>query len=536
MDDSRLKNLVNFNFVALVGDLTMIRGREVMCEEQQSNRSSGPDSKLASSSEIEIEKNLNEFTQKEQVDQLAKELNINERKLMRKLDIWIVPPFCLLYFLAFLDRVNISNAKLYGLNEDLGLSSHQFNIALTVFFAPYVLFETISNYCLKLVKPHIWLSLCIFFFGIVTIGMGFVTNFGGLVACRFLLGIFESGSFPGIFYCMGSYYTKHEAQRRFSAFFSVTCLAGGCSGALAYRIGRDLEGVHGISAWQYVFIIEGLFTAGLALVLYFTIADFPEEARFLSDNERLFLKKKLEIHSVDSGFELHNTLKDAVKVLADPLVWIVTLAYFGFIVPAYGYAYFAPTIISQMGYTAMEANRHSIYPWLLAFGLSNILSYFSDRMGRRFVFTAACCLIGITGLSIVLGATSNPNARYAGCFLALSGLYSGMPLLVCWASLNFGGHLRKSIGIGSMIGFGNIGGIISSWIFPDQDSPRFIKGASICIAFNVLALLASLAYYLYCQYLNKAKLTDRYQDRFYKQSNEDQVKQGDRNPRFVYGY
>lgn len=477
-----------------------------------------------------------ELSKDEQVKLLAEKYNVNQRRLMWKIDICVVPAFCLLYFLSFLDRVNISNANLYGLSEDLNLQGNQYNIALTVFFVPYIFFEVLSNYCIKLVKPHIWLSVCILCFGAISIGMGFVKNFGGLVACRFLIGMTEASTFPSLFYLLSSYYHKAEAQTRFSVFFSVTCLAGAASGAIAYRM-QDLEGLANLETWRWIFIIDGIVTCGGAVILFFTVADFPEEARFLKDNEKAFIKRKLEIYSgAESGYEVKNKLSDVARCFSDYLIWIPALAYFGLIIPSYGYAYFAASIIKQMGYTAQSANQHSVYPWLAAFGLNNTLSFISDRCKVRVPFAVCCCLIAIVGLGLILGETNDPNARYAGCFLAASGLYTAMPILVCWSSVNFGGHLRKSVGTAWQIGFGNIGGIIATFIFLSEDAPYYHKGLSISIAFVCFSIALMFCYLFAVYRLNVKKEQDVYKAKWEAKTPREKVLAGDKNPNFRYMY
>lgn len=490
-----------------------------------------------SGTEIEPIKEVPSITDKhEQVNQLAEELNINQKKLMWKIDICVVPSFCLLYFLSFLDRVNISNAKLYGLTEDLGLTGTQYNTALTVFFVPYVVFEVISNYLIKFVSPHIWLSSCIFLFGAVSVGMAFVNNFIQLAMCRFLIGIFEASTFPGLFYILSSFYAGFEAQKRYSVFFSSTCLAGGASGAIAYRI-HDLDGVHGIESWRWVFLIEGAITMGLAFLLFFTIADFPEQARFMTDNERHFIKRKLAIYSgAESAIEITSKFKDVAKCFKDYLIWLPALAYFGFIIPSYGYAYFAATIINQMGYDAQTANQHSVYPWICAFGVSCTLATISDRLRIRLPFILGCLVTGVVGLAMVLGATHQPKVRYAGCFLCATGLYSGMPILVCWNSVNFGGHLRKSIGTAWQIGFGNIGGIIATYIFLSKDAPVFVPGLATSIASACFAIICSLAYFFAVKRLNKIKQSPKYIEDFEKLSEREKLLAGDKSPQFKYLY
>ncbi len=469
------------------------------------------------------------------VAELAKQFNINHTKLMWKIDVCVVPPLALLYFLSFLDRVNISNAKVYGMETSLGLTGDQFNTCLTLFFVPYIFFEVFSNYALKFVKPHRWLSTCIFLFGCVTIGMGFSKNFSQLAACRFLLGIFEAGTFPAIFYILANFYAKAESQRRFSTFFSCTCLAGASGGAIAYRI-KDLAGRYNIESWQWIFIVEGTFTAGLAFVLYFIVPDFPENCRFLTANEREFVKQKLAIYNGDSGFEFQYTPKEVLAVFKDPLIWLSALAYFGLIIPSYGYAYFATSIIKVMGYTGEEANQRSVYPWVVAFGWTIIISFVSDKTKLRLPFALMNSCIAIIGLSIVLACKHNINARYAGCFLSVMGLYSAMPSLVCWCSLNYGGHLRKSVGSSWQIGFGNIGGIISTYIFLAEDAPRYVKGLSISLAFVVFAMVFMVLLFWYYYKGNQQKLKHEYRVEFDSLSKREKAVRGDKDPYIPYLY
>jgi hypothetical protein len=139
------------------------------------------------------------------------ELNIvcpphtTEKKLMTKIDFHVVPFLCILYLLAFLDRVNIANARSFGLSTDLKLTGNEYNVALTIFFVPYIFFEIPSNILLKKLSPRVWLSGCMFMFGLVGICQGLVKSYGGLLATRFFLGIFEAGMFPGCFYLIVSF-------------------------------------------------------------------------------------------------------------------------------------------------------------------------------------------------------------------------------------------------------------------------------------------------------------------------------------------
>ncbi|TVY39106.1 putative transporter [Lachnellula subtilissima] len=119
------------------------------------------------------------------------------KRLLRNCDLHVVPPLFLLFLMAFLDRTNIGNARIQGLEDSLGMKSNDFDIALFVFFIPYILLEVPSNIIIKRIAPSTWLSGIMLFWGIATICQGLVTSFAGLVACRFLVGLFEAGLFPG---------------------------------------------------------------------------------------------------------------------------------------------------------------------------------------------------------------------------------------------------------------------------------------------------------------------------------------------------
>ncbi|KAK7696636.1 hypothetical protein QCA50_001294 [Cerrena zonata] len=181
---------------------------------------------------------------------------ISERQILRKIDLRVVPVLCILYLLAFLDRVNIANAALFGLKDDLHLRGDQYNTALVIFFVPYVICEIPSNALLKRFKPHVWLSGCMFMFGLVTCLQGLTQNYSGILATRFFLGAFESGMFPGCFYLLAMWYRREEAQKRYSFFFSSTTLAGAFGGLLASAIGK-MDGMRGIPWLEMGFHLGG---------------------------------------------------------------------------------------------------------------------------------------------------------------------------------------------------------------------------------------------------------------------------------------
>jgi MFS family permease len=170
---------------------------------------------------------------------------------------------------------------------DLGLTGSQPNVALTVFFVPYVLFEIPSNILMKRFHPRIWLSGCILAFGLVMLCQGFVQNYSGLIATRFFLGLAESGIFPGSFYLISFWYRREEAQKRFTVYWSSVMVAAAFGGLLATGISK-MDGVRGLSDWRWVFILEGILTILVGIAAFFFVSNFPSDATWLDEDERAF--------------------------------------------------------------------------------------------------------------------------------------------------------------------------------------------------------------------------------------------------------
>jgi MFS family permease len=427
-----------------------------------------------------------------------------EAKLLRKIDLHVIPWLCIMYLLAFLDRVNIANANVFGLSKELGLAGTKYNNALVIFFIPYILFEVPSNIILKKLKPRVWLSICMFGFGLVTMLQGFVQSYSGLLATRFFLGVFETGMFPGAFYLIGMWYRRHEAQKRYSFFFSSTTLAGAFGGLLASAIGK-MDGVRGYLGWRWIFILEGLLTVVVSCFFFFLLPNFPEESKWLTEDERTYVKARLQIDQGKSARERPITIRDVGRVFKDPKIMVGGFMYFGLIVPAYGYAYFSPTIIQGYGYSPIQTQLHSVPPWAAAFGFSMLVAYFSDKLKHRFLFTIFPICVCISGFAILLTVHNHRQVQYAALFLVAMGAYTAMPVIVCWFNMNLGGHHRRAIGSAWQVGFGNIGGIIAVYSFLKKDGPRYIPGYSISIAFVCLSALSCVTYFVMCSWQNRKR-------------------------------
>jgi MFS family permease len=249
----------------------------------------------------------------------------------------------------------------------------------------------------------------------------------------------------GCFYLIGMWYRRHEAQKRYSFFFGSTTLAGAFGGLLAAAIGK-MNGMRGYLGWRWIFILEGTLTCVISLWFFFVIPNFPEDAKWLKEDERAYIKARLQVDQGKSAAERDITVRDVGRVFKDFKIWLGGFMYFGLIVPAYSYAYFAPGIIQGYGYGPIQTQLHSVPPWAAAFGWAMLVAYISDKLKHRFLFAILCICISIAGFAISTSVHHDRDVQYGGLFLVTSGTYSAMPIIVCWFNMNLGGHHRRAVG------------------------------------------------------------------------------------------
>ncbi|PGH05375.1 hypothetical protein AJ80_08343 [Polytolypa hystricis UAMH7299] len=427
-----------------------------------------------------------------------------EKKLIRKCDIHIVPILFVLFILSFMDRINIGNARIQGLEKDLNMSGHDFNIALFIFFIPYILLEVPSNLILKNVAPSTWLSVIMFGWGVVTVCQGVTESYTGLIVCRCLLGAFEAGFVPGCIYLISMYYKRHELQLRFNFWFSASILAGAFSGLFAYAV-ANMDGIGGYSGWRWIFIVEGLITVVFAVAAKFLIVDWPETAKFLTEEERALLISRLAGESKDANMSRLD--KPALKrSFSDLKIYIGIIMYFGIVNTGYAFSFFTPTILRQLGWTAIHAQVMSIPIFLFATVTTMLTAVLSDRMRHRFGFIIFGCLIASIGYIILLVQERVAiGVRYFSLFTVISGAFIAHPICMTWLLNNMSGHYKRAIGSSMQIGFGNAGGLIASNIFLDNEKPLYRTGFGVSFALMWLAGLMAIVFLFYLRRENRIR-------------------------------
>ncbi|KAM0747407.1 MFS general substrate transporter [Meredithblackwellia eburnea MCA 4105] len=430
-----------------------------------------------------------------------------ESKLYRKIDLRIMPILALLYLLSFMDPGNIGNARLSNLEKDLHMNpkGNKYNIALTMYFVSYCLFEVPSNIMLKKLRPSIWLASITVLWGVVMTLMGVAQNFGGLVAARVALGIAEAGLFPGVTLYLTFWYPRHMCQTRIAIFFGAATLAGAFSGLLAYGI-SFMNGVGGYSAWRWIFILEGIATVLAGTLAFWAISDFPDTATFLTEEEREWVVWRKFQDSGKAGEAEGISAKYIKQAFMDPHVWLSVLYYFGVVTPLYGVALFAPTIINSFGkFSRPQVQLLTLPVYVAACIWVIVSSIWSDKKKSRFFIVYIDLLLCLVGF--VINITPTPmGVKYFGLILAAMGAYGGLPAVVTFNANNLAGQVKRGVGMAIQIGIGNFGGIVASNVYLSRESPHYFTGHGVEIGFVCIGLITAPIYAMILKNKNKKKL------------------------------
>ncbi len=282
-----------------------------------------------------------------------------DKKLLWKLDLRLIPWLCLLYLISFLDRTNIGNARLDGLQQDLHMTSGQYNAALSIFFVSYSLAEPLTNILLKRLRPSIFIPSIMTVWGIVMVTMGLVHNRQGLYTARFFLGLAEAGLFPGINYYLSCWYKRSEFGIRAAIFFSAAAVSGSFGGLLAAAIGQ-MSGVGGKHGWSWIFILEGLATVLVGIASFWMVYDFPDEATFLSADDRRRVLRRLKADQQSSAEHENFNMSYFWASVTDWKTWLYMVIYMGADGPLYAFSLFLPSIIAAVSTSAIDRRTHKL--------------------------------------------------------------------------------------------------------------------------------------------------------------------------------
>ncbi|KAH9863675.1 hypothetical protein J1614_009607 [Plenodomus biglobosus] len=445
-------------------------------------------------------------------DCLTAEELVIEKKLVRKIDFIIMPIILSVYLLNWIDRNNYASARLAGLEEDLGLTLQQYQTGLSILFVGYILGQIPSNMLLNYFgRPSWYLGFFTIAWGLVSALSALAQNFAGIVACRFFLGIVEAPFFPGVLFYLTKWYTKKEMNLRMSIFYSGALIAGAFGNLIAAGILNGMDGKLGLSAWRWLYIIEGCITVVAGFVVVFFLPDFPQTWRRLTPEQKHVANRRLALEAADADVDEEGAMsqiKGLKLALTDVKTWIFVGIYMC-LTGAQGFGYYFPTLARSLGYSRFISLLLVAPPHVFMTIWSYCHGIVSDRFETRFWFAIYPIVPAITGFILFMTTTSF-GPKYLSFFLMMF-LMTMNGTIFSWISGVLTRPPAKRAAAYALINsLGNAMTIWTPYTYLDDERPHFYTGIGICIALMTIAacLLTLLRFILKRENAKLAALED----------------------------
>src|SRR5260221_1107710 len=378
---------------------------------------------------------------------------------MRKVFLRLLPFAVIFYVLACIDRINSSFAAL-TMRGDLNMSAADYGFAVGTFYWAYFLFEVPSNIIMEKVGPRIWIARIMVTWGIFATATAFVTGTTSFAILRFLLGVGEAGFFPGLILSFTYWFPARHHARIVSSFLVGLPIAVAVGAPVSTGL-MSLDGLFGLKGWQIMYIAEGLPTIVLGVVFYFVMTNKPEQATFLTREEKDWLAGKIASE---------RKAKEAVRVYSmlesmwNPKVLLLALNYIGIVTASLGMLFFIPQIIKSLG---TVANSNMTVGWLtmipyICGGIALVVwGRISDRMNERRWNLLIACVLSTGGL-VLAGLTMGTWWALVGMSLAAMGFYGSKGPFFAMPPMFLSGTALAA-GFAWINSIGNLGGFFGPW-------------------------------------------------------------------------
>ncbi|KAF0328726.1 major facilitator superfamily transporter [Colletotrichum asianum] len=419
-----------------------------------------------------------------------------EIKLVKKLDLWVMPTLWLMYWLNYLDRNAIALARLNGLEKQLGLSSVQYSTSVSILFVGYILGQIPSNMGLTRVRPSWYMGGFMMAWAVVSALRAVVHDYKGLVLTRFFLGVVEAPYYPGALYILSIFYTRKELATRITGVFN------------------GMDGTAGLAAWRWLFILQGAVTFAIAMVACLTLPDEPLTTRWLTPEQRQLAHDRIARDTV--GVRLQSSTWGGLKeAFVDPKVWV--FIYMQHMHPATnGFKNFFPTIVETLNFNTTITLVLTCPPYLIAGILSIVWAWSSGKHNERTWHITISKAVALFGF-VLACATMNTEARYFAMVVFTVGTYGVNSILLGWVGSTSGQTKEKKASALAIVNTSaSISFIWTPYLWPTSDAPRYvIPMASSAVFCGACVVGAWLMKWMLVMENRKIRATDQEARLFY---------------------
>ena len=427
-------------------------------------------------------------------DIAARAFSLLEERAIRKITWRLIPFLMLLYFVAFLDRINVGFAAL-TMNKDIGLTSQMFGLGSGIFFLGYFAFEVPSTIILHKVGARFWIGRVMITWGLVSVAMAFTRGPVSFYVLRFLLGLAEAGFFPGIILYL-SYWFPSNHRSAVTAMFMAAAPAAGLIGSPVSGALMQLNGLLSLRGWQWLFLVEGIPALVLGVITFRFLTDRPADAEWLTEDERNWLSQAI----LQEQVAITDPRSHSVwRALADWKVLALSLAYFGTSAGLYTIGFWAPLIVKGLGFSVLKVGFLVAIPNLIAVIGMVLWSRNSDRTGERYWHAAIACLIGAVGMAMAAGAGSSAILAIAGLSLTAFGVSAAKPPLWSLPTTFFAGTAAAA-SIGLINSLGTLGGFVGPYMIGSTNGANehfsrglYLVGGTLIVSAVTIIVMRLLA-------------------------------------------
>ncbi|KAH7122067.1 MFS transporter [Dactylonectria estremocensis] len=417
----------------------------------------------------------------------------DDHRIMRKVDWRFLPLMGFMYLIKHIDFSNAASIKVLQVGEpsnvltELNMTADQYNWVQTSYYISYVLFEVPSNLVLKRFTPRKWQTRIFFTWGVVVACHAAIQNKGGFYALRFLLGAMEAGFFPGLAAQMCSWYRTDEYAKPIMWMFAFQNCSGIIGSLLVYGISY-MDGVGGLSAWRWVFLLEGIVTILFSLVIYFVLPDYPKSprsAKWLTSHEQEYLELRL----TSNAPRTHDAVFDKAEIIAslkDPKLIAFTLSQFFLNIAGYGLSWQLPTITTLLGFAGLPRNQLLNIPPAAA----TVLGIIAAAWFLRRAYVVRPLFVQILNAAtliffVILCLPVSNGAIYASCVLGMAFYFVLFVPFWAWRSASLVGTTGTAFTLAFQTSVAQVGGVIAPQIFPSKWAHNRYRNSFIICAVSI---------------------------------------------------
>ena len=374
--------------------------------------------------------------------------------LYRKIARRIMPILLIAYIIAYIDRVNVGFAKLQMMG-DLKFSDSIYGLGAGIFFLGYFLFEVPSNLALHKVGARVWICRVLITWGIISGCTALVRTPWQFYTARLLLGVAESGFFPGMILYLTYWFPSQRRAHMVAILLAGSAISGIVGGPISGYIMHYLAGIYGFAGWQWLFILEAIPAVLLGVVILFIFDDHVVDAKWLSPQEKAVIASEIR---EEAGAKTHQTV---LSVFTSPSVWLMGSIYFGIEMGSYAIGFWLPTMIRLTGVQdAFDIGLRTAVPYSLALICMILVGRHSDKTRERRWHIIVPCIVAAIGFVLCTQGTSSPFLAMIGMNMAVTGVVTAVPMF--WAlPTSFLGGIGAAAGIALVNCTGNLGGFFS---------------------------------------------------------------------------